>query len=363
MNPSSSHDRSIPTLDGWRAVAVLWVCSFHGRGMLFGPEGLFRCRPLDLIAVQGELGVEIFFGLSGFLITSRLLKERERDGRISLSAFYLRRAFRILPAAWLYLAVVAALLFAGMIPPLSQSEMTSSLFFWRNYGYPGRATGHFWSLAVEEHFYFLWPAVFLLVSDKVRLRRIALWSALGVAVWRFFDVKYQIAHALFPIIPTWDFRTDLRIDALLWGCIAALAFPELKAFLARLGPWKSQVLSIGAAAGFAGLRYLHVPLAEAGLAAAIPVMIVSTAVFPSTLLGRFLDLSLLRLIGRWSYSLYLWQQLFMYVWPPGHVHSGGYGSYALLMVAGTLLCTVASYYAIEQPMIALGRRLGRKRAA
>ena len=304
-------DRSIPTLDGWRALAVIWVCCYHGNTILFLPGGILPNRFIRGVSTQGELGVEMFFGLSGFLITTRLIRERKRSGEVSLGSFYLRRAFRILPAALAYLAVVAALAAEGLIPRLSHHEMTSALFFWRNYGPRGQATGHYWSLALEEHFYFLWPAAFCFISNERRLRKLAIGVALGIAVWRTIDTHFQIAHSIFPLIPAWEFRTDLRLDSILWGCIVALSMPSVEIAIARVGGLRAQICAAFAFIVFAGLRLFKVPFAAAGLAATIPLMIAATVAAP-TVISRVLDRSPLRFIGRMSYSLYLWQQLFFF---------------------------------------------------
>jgi peptidoglycan/LPS O-acetylase OafA/YrhL len=355
-----THDRSISTLDGWRALAVLWVCAFHGTSVLFQPQGILPNRFVQSVAAQGELGVEIFFGLSGFLITSLLVREKEKDGGISLAAFYRRRAFRIFPAAWFYLAVIAFLAAINLIPKLAPSEITSSLFFWRNYSGPGRATSHYWSLSVEEHFYFLWPALFFFVSDKKKLLKYALAGAIAVAIWRVVDGRYNFAHRVFPFIPSWPFRTDLKIDAILWGCIVALLLPLLREFFAKFNPLGVQLCAAGIASVFALLRFFGIPFADMCLAAAIPVMIAATSSAPSTILSRILDLAPLRFIGRISFSLYLWQQLFFYVWAHEYPHTDGYGQFGWGLVLGTLLCAIASYHFVEQPMIALGRRFARK---
>lgn len=352
-----AEDRSIPTLDGWRALAVLWVILFHANAMLFLPGGLLPNRILQRFSGQGELGVEIFFGLSGFLITTRLLAERPRGRGARLLSFYSRRAFRILPAAWLYVAAVAALAAANWIPPLSPNEIASSLFFWRNYAPSGQATGHFWSLAVEEHFYFLWPAAFLLIPGKRSLLRAALAAALTIAVWRVLDLRFHIAHSLFSAVPDWIFRTDLRVDAILWGCIAALALPKLKTIFEWSGARAAQCITAMVFCLCAWLRYQRIPFAETALAIAIPAMILSTVLFPATVLGRLLDLAALRLVGRLSYSLYLWQQLFTMVLPPQRSDTGGDGPFVLLMIAGWIVCSCASYFLVEQPLIHFGRRL------
>ena len=169
----------IPTLDGWRAIAILMVLVDHA--LFFG----FRASRVALWPVPPALGlhgVNLFFALSGFLITSRLLEEWRVTGAISLRGFYIRRAFRILPAALLVLAATATLGLVGLIP-VSRMEVLGAVFFFRNYlpgaSYPdatGFFTEHYWSLAVEEHFYLAWPALLLLTLRK----RWAPWTTTGV---------------------------------------------------------------------------------------------------------------------------------------------------------------------------------------
>ena len=116
--------RYIPTLDGWRAVAILMVIAYHAGAGFYGLKEFFAVSPTRF----GSWGVPVFFALSGLLITKLLLEEFDRSGRISLKSFYIRRAFRILPAATLYILTLAAL---GLL--VSRTELASSLFFFRNY--------------------------------------------------------------------------------------------------------------------------------------------------------------------------------------------------------------------------------------
>src|SRR5207248_5891757 len=107
-----------------------------------------------------------FFAISGYLICTRLLVEEETTGSISLRSFYIRRVFRILPPAYVYLAVVAGLSAAGMIAA-AWTDIASAALFYSNYIEPRSwFTGHFWSLAMEEHFYLLWPPLLLLLGPK-----------------------------------------------------------------------------------------------------------------------------------------------------------------------------------------------------
>ncbi|MBV8072845.1 MAG: acyltransferase, partial [Acidobacteriaceae bacterium] len=148
----------IPTLDGWRAVAIGMVIAYHASMVPFGTVEAYRSSWAYLLRF-GHIGVALFFGISGFLITTLLLREEARNGRISLSKFYIRRCFRILPA---YYALLGSITILGLIT--SRAELMSSLCFVRNYIHEGAGggsyvTGHLWSLAVEEHFYLLWPGL------------------------------------------------------------------------------------------------------------------------------------------------------------------------------------------------------------
>ena len=203
----------IPTLDGWRAIAVLLVLFSHA-GHAYARQQASESW-LDHVGT-GTQGVNIFFGLSGLLITSRLLEEWSQSGRISLRRFYIRRAFRILPAALLVLAVIAVLGATGLLPVVPREIAAAALFF-RNYlpallspDFAGFFTAHYWSLAVEEHFYLVWPAL-LLLSGARRGLWAAIAVALAVALWRRVELLQMIAR-LHTVDPLYFVRTDLRID-------------------------------------------------------------------------------------------------------------------------------------------------------
>ena len=158
----------IPTLDGWRAISIVLVLLHHSRVSvplpLIGPF-------LAMLSVYGGSGVWIFFAISGILICGRMLQEERKHGRISLRNFYIRRAFRILPPALLYLVTLAAL---SPFLHVAKLELVSSMFFFRNYVLAGLPpahwfTAHFWSLAVEEHFYLLLPGILVFFPEAARL--------------------------------------------------------------------------------------------------------------------------------------------------------------------------------------------------
>src|SRR5262245_18321747 len=148
--PGSSH---VPGLDGIRALAIGLVLFSHS--VIY--DEFTGLRPFGLVA--GYAGVAVFFVLSGYLITTLLLREEDRTGGISLILCYCRRALRLLPALWLYLFVVGAMWLAGGLPHHPWHSFLRSLFYIRNLIGRGHETDHLWSLSIEEQFYLLWPVV------------------------------------------------------------------------------------------------------------------------------------------------------------------------------------------------------------
>lgn len=302
----------------------------------------------------GKLGVDLFFGISGLLITSRLISERKIAGQISLKHFYLRRAFRILPAAFAYLIVICLLTVLGVfrVHPL---DLLAGVFFFANYVHPTLPyfwyVGHFWSLSVEEHFYILWPGSLRLAGLRFGLF-LSGGLAMAFAAWRTLDSHFHWISA------SWllgnSARTDYRADALLWGCAAAFALqsPAIKNLLSRLLPKFWPVIAVLAIAALSVFRpTAYIPL----VALMVPTLMVYTLLYPQRLMGKVLETAVLRQIGRWSYSLYLWQQLFLtnHEWLP----KPSILQMFPLNVALTFLCAYLSFRFIERPCIAIGNRI------
>src|SRR5580704_2439818 len=176
---SSLMQKRIPGLDGIRALSIILVLFAH-----LG-DGVSRW------AQYGGFGVEAFFVLSGFLITWLLCVEEDKRGVISLPSFYARRALRILPPAFLYIALASLLGLLGWAN-IVRNEPLYSIFFIRNLmANGGDHLGHLWSLAIEEQFYFLWPLGFLLLrSDR---RRLFLAVALFIAAPFWQHMMFRLA--------------------------------------------------------------------------------------------------------------------------------------------------------------------------
>ena len=352
-----------PTLDGWRAIAILLVMFAHGGSELFYPGGRYASPTWYSLSRHGVFGVDLFFGISGLLICGRLLDEREKTGGISLGSFYIRRVFRILPPAFAYLATVGLLAVAGVIV-VSPREWLSSVFFSRNYIVmpvdTGWYTGHFWSLAVEEHFYLIWPAALIALGSS-RARRYLPGIAIAVALWRVVDFHW-FHQQIWPGVLSDSIyeRTDTRFDGLLWGCWIALiaSVPAYRAILARR---LTAIVLAGLVIALIACIALNPPLQMAWESFLVPLVLAGTVLNPTMRFSKILEAPPIRWIGRISYSLYLWQQLFLVSSKmPRPLPFGRVQEWPLNIVA-VFVCASASYYLLERPLVALGHSLSANR--
>ena len=347
----------LPTLDGWRALAIFGVIANHISLSYFYPHGPYpNDQALRVSMLLGAKGVEIFFAISGFLICSRLLQEQRQYGQISLRAFYIRRFFRILPPYIFYLAALGWVASKGLIV-IDEYEWVGCLLFIRNYFIDPKAVGtmwytaHCWSLSVEEHFYLFWPLLLVLCGIS-RARRVVVPIALLIASWRCLDQHFNLVH-----VSHITRRTDTCLDGLLWGCWAALLLemPACKEWITRR---LTTPVWLAIFATWLLVICYEPPLSALGEAFLTPWLLVGTVLHPTTSVSRLLESSLMRWIGRLSYSLYLWQQLFLM----GSVHErrpfalGALQELPLNLV-GVFAMAMASYYLIERPMIGLGQRV------
>jgi peptidoglycan/LPS O-acetylase OafA/YrhL len=344
----------LPTLDGWRALSVIGVILYHGRSGFFTGGSL-----LSKLSSRGGLGVEVFFAISGFLICGLLLQEHERYGGISLRRFYIRRCCRILPPYYLALAGICAVAALGEIN-MNYSNLPSCLLFYRNYRSLGTDvkggfyTAHFWSLAVEEHFYLIWPILLIAVKPK-RAGKVAFLLALVVFGWRVLEGHFQLFAGLLPQANLMA-RTDTRIDALLWGCLAAIYFPEIQRAVERIrfSQLWLPILLLQVVA-----LVIRAPALTLLQAILLPALVLSTVTQPASILGRILEWQPLRWIGMLSYSLYLWQMLFL---PeiPSEMAPGAFQSlqHPPWNVVAILVTACLSRYLVELPMTRLGHHLG-----
>ncbi len=323
----------IPTLDGWRGIAILLVCINHLQGGLH-----------SFIHIGGYLldvgihGVEIFFVLSGYLITSRLLSEE----KIHLPTFYLRRFFRLMPCAWAYL--IAIVLFATLTHlRLVGDDLPACIFFFRNY-FPAvetssnALTSHFWSLSMEEQFYLVWPLLLASLGKRGAFA-VSILAIVGIAIYRFtFWNLYT--YQLSPL------RTEVRADALLIGCCLAILV-ENDLFRTSLREHSTAIMAIcfPVLLGFMYRFHGLVPVTESIV---IAFLLGATSLNPTSVVGRIFEWHHLRFLGVISYSVYVWQELFLVP------HWGLIGPAVLPAVA------LSSWLFIERPFRKLGSRMSYK---
>jgi peptidoglycan/LPS O-acetylase OafA/YrhL len=343
-----------PALDGVRAVAIAAVIAFH--------FGVPRAR-------AGYLGVDVFFVLSGFLITALLIQEHTTSGGISLRAFYIRRARRLLPA--LYILLVAVIAWAIVRPNLIENETVTrdvlgAFFYVTNFVnsiagiQPVRMLSHAWSLAIEEQFYLLWPALVIFML----WRRWSRWAIVAVAVGGII-VSGAVRMVLLEtsgVSPRLNQGLDTRgAGSLLVGCA-----------LGMLVAWRMIPAGVVRRAGaFATGGLLVLVLAVMGgryrngadpivFREAFPLIALSTAAVilgvyyaPRHLVARVLALPALVWIGRVSYGLYLWHVPIRHIFRPGGISLGITGApLKLAWLAITLVVVTASFYIVEQPILA-----------
>jgi len=318
--------KRIPTLDGWRGIAIAMVIFDHFAGQ-YVPGAI----------PTGLHGVDIFFVLSGFLITTNLTA-----GPIDLKKFYIRRFFRLMPVAWTYLGSLLIIGFVMGYRLTSWADLKACLFFYRNYAmFTGYGTTlHFWSLSVEEQFYLVWPTLLcLLGARRCRVVAGALAAAIAIFRWRHWE-QYQVLPA--------SYRTEVRADALLVGCLLALYLsdPANRDRAARLSKW----LALPALAGlaYAITRYPNLPPLWESVC--IAILLTSTMLHPGRPASRLLCWKPLAWLGVISYSVYVWQMPF--AWLSTNVSM-------LVLMGGVFMPLFAafSHYIIERPCIRLGHRL------
>ncbi|MCW2538735.1 MAG: peptidoglycan-N-acetylmuramate O-acetyltransferase [Frankiales bacterium] len=324
--------RRLPGLDGLRALAVLAVVVFHADSQLL-PGGF--------------LGVDLFFVISGYLITRLLLGELARDGRIDLARFYVRRLVRLFPALLLLLAVVTAastLVWRDELPTLRMS-VASSLGYVTNWwlisdhqsyfvasGRPPMLQ-HLWSLAIEEQFYLIWPALVLLVVRLTGRRRhrfsmVAL-LAFGLAAASSTAMIVEAVRTGVPYLADSSrvyFGSDTHAMGLLAGAGMAALAERLE--LQQRRTWRfralpTDVLGLAALIGLGWLAY-HLNEFDPSLyrggfvvASVLAAVAVSTVARRRSVLGRCLDIRPLRWLGDRSYAIYLWHWPVSVVTRPG----------------------------------------------
>jgi peptidoglycan/LPS O-acetylase OafA/YrhL len=293
---------------------------------------------------MGNMGVRIFFVISGYLITTLLLKEFAKTQSISLKEFYIRRTFRIFPAYYVFLLAMLIATSIGWLV-LSKQDFLVAGFYLTNYIATPYIIGHSWSLCVEEQFYLLWPMLIVFLGWRK-----ATWIAVLFCLCSPMFRAYYLTTAD-PSLTFWT-RFEHAADAIVMGCLYAI-YLHHNPKAATIQPKLLGAIGLVASLALIPLMLLHNhPLvwATAGILTAncMIVLILHCAIHaPFSGQHRLLNTPLMCYIGKLSYSLYLWQQVFI---------NGGAKFTAPSNILLVIVCAVASYYLIEKPLLSFRQR-------
>ena len=328
--PLEKPSRRIPSLDGLRAISILAVLLGHVA---------FSCHFESWITnAYANYGVLVFFVISGYLITTLLLEEESRFGRISLSQFYLRRTFRIFPVAYLYLL--------AMIPFVTMAGWKWVLVWLYGATYvpdlPWNLS-HLWSLSVEEQFYLVWPLV--LVASRRHAKKLA-WLAILTAVIMQYVVGKRFSAEINP-----SFFFPCVMDSLAAGSLLALYRPRLP----RISPLWWLLLLVAPLISHASViqtgwpvPQLFTHLSTVIFDVLVAVLIVEVTKYPP----KWLNSPILVWIGTLSYSLYVWQMPFL---------NPAYKINPAIAVLLVFAAASLSYYFWERPILKWSQKFVKRR--
>jgi len=345
----------IPCLDGLRAVAIAIVLFEHVHNTRGFDYPILR-HIADRIA---GLGPDIFFVISGFLITLLLIREQKRTDSVSLPSFFVRRGLRLAPAFVTFLLIVYLLNYFKFAH-ISSSDWTHALTYTVNFELrPSWEIGHLWSFSIEEQFYLLWPLTFLFLG--VRRARI------GVALWLVFAPLIRLAvYSTHPqTMGQFDTWTPFRVDPIAIGSLLALCSVSPK-FCNAIRVQRSTAFALIAACTLIIVLSLWarpiVSIYDVSISLTVESLCIAAIVWLAAnhsdgLLGRTLTSRSMVGLGTLAYSLFLWQQLFL---NPRH-HESIY-SWPLNILAA-IACAIVSYVVIERPFLQLKEGLKKNQSA
>lgn len=348
------------TLDGLRAVAVLTVFAFH---LFADPQATWN----PLRPAGGFLSLDIFYVLSGYLITSLLLSELDKRGQIRLRSFYARRALRLFPALAVLLIVVTA---ASLLEPhrpwshLTLIGLPFVLLYVGNWyvafsgvSAPLGAINQTWSLGVEEQFYLLWPVLLIFVTrrfaNRARITHVLVGVAGAVMVYRFVAIQFLGWAPRDRIY----FGSDTHCDGLILGCALAFYLSSRRSgqpFSERAHRWigaAAIVSTLGLVLMVMGLSYVKPFSIWFGISATCvctTVIVLNLVTRPLPVLSHILSLRPIVWIGKRSYGMYLWQSTVT-------ILAGNMGfnrqSAGLVQILITFVIAGVSYRFVEMPFL------------
>ena len=362
---SNNKSKYLPSIDSLRALAVLAVIIYH----------------VDVNYLPGGfLGVDLFFVLSGYLISSLIIKEFRKTGTVNLYNFYIRRARRLLPAVYFMITVglVVMVLFNEVLLRKSHLDAIFGYIYSSNWWYIFHKLDYFdsfgaqspfkhlWSLAIEEQFYMIFPLLFLLVNGKkkskdgtYKLNKNFLYVVLGLILVSL------IAHILlFDInnISRIYFGTDTRTFSLLVGVVGAILYP-MERLHSKVTPQQNMIYSILSLVSIAGLITVMIYTSEYNtwlykggflLVAILGLIVIISSGKQHTLMSKLLSFKPIVFIGKISYSLYLWHFPVLVLTTPVSEIGNPNIFFVILRIVLTFAVAIVSYVFVETPIRKLG---------
>ena len=362
---TNNKSRYLPSIDSLRALAVLAVIIYH----------------VDVNYLPGGfLGVDLFFVLSGYLISSLIIKEYRKTGSINLYNFYLKRARRLLPAVYFMITVgiILMVMFNEVLLKKSHLDAIFGYIYSSNWWYIFHKLDYFdsfgsqspfkhlWSLAIEEQFYMIFPLLFLLINSKkkgkdgtYKLSKSFLYIVLGLI---FVSLITHIL--LFDInnISRIYFGTDTRAFSLLVGVVGAILYPMDK-LNTKITPQENIVYSVVSLISITTLITIMIYTSEYNtwlyrggflLVAILGIIIIISSGKQHTIMAKLLSFKPVVFIGKISYSLYLWHFPILVLTTPVSEIGNPNNFYVILRVILTFIVAIISYVFVETPIRKLG---------
>lgn len=345
----------LPSLDGLRCFSILCVIITHiniNHHVILDPR-------LTLFVNSGPFGVRVFFVISGFIITTLLLREEAAKGTISLRNFYFRRALRILPVAYCFLITLVVLNRCWDLR-IPSADFISSFCFLDNIRVPTRVlTGHFWSLSVEEQYYLIFPFI-LTRGTKTYLVVCLCFIGLYFGNVILDHFRHLPETPSGGIKPVEDIIFSISTVSILIGSLTSiLLFRQGHRML--IVPWNTALLTLVEISAMVLALFLSTIVRYSGLMSFLSSCLIALTLlllvrFPQGPVYAILNTRLVVFIGKLSFSLYVWQQLFTTV--PPWAHWFKYGDSILLNLVALGAIVLITHYLVEKPFMRLRTRFG-----
>ena len=336
----------LPGLDGLRGLSIIMVVIGH----------IFWNSKYEYLSI-GSVGVDTFFVISGFLITTLLLKEKVNSGSILLKRFYIRRILRIMPVAYLYIFIVVLLNIIFRLNISFRSFATAALYL-KNIPFKNSGewyTGHFWSLSVEEQFYLIFPALLVLSKNKyifivisaILFIEASEFIAYGGAIIKSSNLFHNV---IFGIVDVFGNGT---VEILIGSLTSLLLFKQVIKFdHVKINYWISSILLITA---FLIDTFFYNSIISSIIFSVCISFVIVNNLHQLNFLGTLLSNKVLVKIGLLSYSIYIWQQLFLKNQPWSGCFK--YSNSIILNLIGLGIAAFLSYYLYERHFLKLKNRL------